>query len=34
MKGELVVFILYESEDGEQKTGWLEQTIPLAAGST
>lgn len=29
MKGELVVFILYESEDGEQKTGWLEQTIPV-----
>ena len=29
MKGELVGFILYESEDGEQKTGWLEQTIPV-----
>lgn len=29
IKGELAVFALYESEEDEQKTGWLEQNIPF-----
>lgn len=29
IRGELVVFVLYESEEAEQKTGWLEQSIPF-----
>lgn len=29
IKGELGVFVLYESEETEQKTGWLEQSVPF-----
>lgn len=29
IKGELGVFVLYESGETEQKTGWLEQSVPF-----
>lgn len=31
VRGELVVFVLYESEEGEGKTGWVEQNLPFTA---